>query len=106
MGLIRPICPIIPIIPIIPCSRTRGPFKNLRLNLVKRNVVKTKNHNFLSSMTPEEKNLISGLFDRLSQAGNEPKDLEADQLIRSKVGENPGAPFLLACPANLSSIRC
>jgi len=47
-------------------------------------------------MTPEEKNLISGLFDRLSQAGNEPKDLEADQLIRSKVAENPGAPYLLA----------
>jgi uncharacterized protein len=47
-------------------------------------------------MTPEEKNLISGLFDRLSQAGNEPKDLEADQLIRSKVAENPGTPYLLA----------
>jgi uncharacterized protein len=47
-------------------------------------------------MTPEEKNLISGLFDRLSQAGNQPKDLEADQLIRSKVADNPGAPYLLA----------
>jgi uncharacterized protein len=47
-------------------------------------------------MTPEEKNLISGLFDRLSQAGDHPKDLEADQLIRSKVAENPGAPYLLA----------
>jgi uncharacterized protein len=47
-------------------------------------------------MTPEEKNLISGLFDRLSQAGDQPKDLEADQLIRSKVAENPGAPYILA----------
>ena len=47
-------------------------------------------------MTPEEKNLISGLFDRLSQATDQPKDLEADQLIRSKVAENPGAPYLLA----------
>jgi uncharacterized protein len=47
-------------------------------------------------MTPEEKNLISGLFDRLSQAGNQSKDLEADQLIRSKVADNPGAPYLLA----------
>ncbi len=47
-------------------------------------------------MTPEEQNLISGLFDRLSEAGNQPKDLEADQLIRSKVAQNPGAPYLLA----------
>jgi uncharacterized protein len=47
-------------------------------------------------MTPEEKNLISGLFDRLSQASDQPKDLEADQLIRSKVSENPGAPYVLA----------
>jgi uncharacterized protein len=47
-------------------------------------------------MTPEEKNLISGLFDRLSQATDQPKDLEADQLIRSKVAENPGAAYLLA----------
>jgi hypothetical protein len=47
-------------------------------------------------MTPEEKNLISGMFDRLSEASNQPKDLEADQLIRGKVAENPAAPYLLA----------
>jgi uncharacterized protein len=47
-------------------------------------------------MTPEEKNLISGLFERLGEASNQPKDLEADQLIRSKVAENPAAPYLLA----------
>jgi hypothetical protein len=47
-------------------------------------------------MTPDEKNLISGLFDRLSEASNQPTDLEADQLIRSKVAENPAAPYLLA----------
>jgi hypothetical protein len=46
-------------------------------------------------MIPEEKNLISGLFDRLSQASNQPKDAEADQLIRSKVAEIPEAPYLL-----------
>lgn len=46
-------------------------------------------------MTPEERNLISGLFDRLSQAGSQAKDAEADQLIRSKVAENPSAPYLL-----------
>jgi uncharacterized protein len=46
-------------------------------------------------MTPEEKSLISGLFDRLGQASNQPKDAEADQLIRSKVAEIPEAPYLL-----------
>jgi hypothetical protein len=47
-------------------------------------------------MTPEEKNLISGLFDRLAQASNQPKDSEADQLIRNKLAEIPAAPYLLA----------
>ena len=46
-------------------------------------------------MTPEEKNLISGLFDRLGQASNQPKDADADQLIRSKVAEIPTAPYSL-----------
>jgi hypothetical protein len=47
-------------------------------------------------MTPEEKTLISSLFDRLGQASNQPKDPEAEQLIRGKVSENPAAPYLLA----------
>ena len=47
-------------------------------------------------MTPDERNLISGLFDRLASASNQPKDPEADQLIRSKVADNPAAPYLLA----------
>jgi hypothetical protein len=47
-------------------------------------------------MTPEEHNLISDLFDRLRQAGGQAKDAEADQLIRSKIAENPAAPYLLA----------
>ena len=46
-------------------------------------------------MTPEERNLISGLFDRLGQANTQPRDPEADQLIRSKVSEIPAAPYLL-----------
>jgi hypothetical protein len=46
-------------------------------------------------MTPEERNLISSLFDRLGQASNQPKDAEADQLIRSKVAEIPTAPYML-----------
>jgi uncharacterized protein len=47
-------------------------------------------------MTPEERNLIASLFDRLATTSNQPKDPEADQLIRSKVAENPAAPYLLA----------
>jgi uncharacterized protein len=47
-------------------------------------------------MTSDERNLITGLFDRLASASNQPKDPEADQLIRSKVTENPAAPYLLA----------
>jgi uncharacterized protein len=47
-------------------------------------------------MTPEERNLINGLFDRLASASTQTKDPEADQLIRSKVAENPAAPYLLA----------
>ncbi len=47
-------------------------------------------------MTPEEQNLITGLFDRLAQASNQPKDPEADQLIRRKLAEIPAAPYLLA----------
>jgi uncharacterized protein len=46
-------------------------------------------------MTPEERSLISGLFDRLGQASSQPKDPEADQLIRSKLTEVPAAPYLL-----------
>ena len=46
-------------------------------------------------MTPEEQNLISSLFDRLGQASNQPKDAEADQLIRRKLAEIPAAPYVL-----------
>jgi hypothetical protein len=46
-------------------------------------------------MTPEEQNLISGLFDRLSQASGQAKDAEAERLIRSKIAEVPVAPYLL-----------
>jgi hypothetical protein len=46
-------------------------------------------------MTPEEHYLISGLFDRLGQAGGQAKDAEADQLIRSKIAETPAAPYML-----------
>ena len=46
-------------------------------------------------MTSDERTLISTLFDRLKQAGAQPKDAEADEYIRSKVSEQPAAPYLL-----------
>lgn len=46
-------------------------------------------------MTLEEKNLIEGLFQRLQQADTNPKDAEAEQLIRAKTAEAPSAPYLL-----------
>ncbi len=47
-------------------------------------------------MTPEEQNLISGLFDRLKKADTAPKDAAAEQLIRQKTAEVPSSPYLLA----------
>jgi hypothetical protein len=46
-------------------------------------------------MTPEERNLITSLFDRLRKADTAPKDPEAEALIRQKVAEFPAAPYLL-----------
>ncbi len=46
-------------------------------------------------MTSDERTLISTLFDRLNQAGAQPKDAEADNYIRAKVLEQPAAPYLL-----------
>jgi hypothetical protein len=46
-------------------------------------------------MTPEEKNLIEGLFQRLRQADINPKDPDAEQLIRTKTAEMPSATYLL-----------
>jgi hypothetical protein len=48
-------------------------------------------------MTPDEKNLIDGLFGRLknAEASAGPKDREADALISQNVAAQPGAPYLL-----------
>lgn len=46
-------------------------------------------------MTPEERNLISSLFDRLRKADTAPKDGDAEAFIRQKVAEFPSAPYLL-----------
>jgi hypothetical protein len=46
-------------------------------------------------MTPDEKNLISGLFARLRSADTGPKDPEADAFIRENVAAQPSAPYLM-----------
>ena len=46
-------------------------------------------------MTPQEKDLITTLLARLKNAGGQPKDPEADALIRQAVAEQPDAPYYL-----------
>lgn len=46
-------------------------------------------------MTPEERNLISGLFDRLRNVHPGQKDQEAAQLIQQSTAAQPDSPYLL-----------
>jgi uncharacterized protein len=46
-------------------------------------------------MTPQERDLITSLFARLQQAANQPKDSDADALIRERAAQHPDAPYLL-----------
>jgi hypothetical protein len=46
-------------------------------------------------MTPEERQLISDLFDRMRSYGAPEKDREAEDLIYRSVRANPDAPYLL-----------
>jgi uncharacterized protein len=47
-------------------------------------------------MTPEERQLLSGLFDRTRTAGSQPRDREAESFIGDAVRQQPFAPYLLA----------
>ena len=46
-------------------------------------------------MTPQERDLITHLLERLKQAGGQPKDPEAEPLIRQAMVEQPDAPYYL-----------
>lgn len=46
-------------------------------------------------MTPEERTMITALFDRLKAAEGTPKDADADALIRERLGIQPGAGYLM-----------
>lgn len=46
-------------------------------------------------MTNEERDLITGLFNRLKSADNPQKDRDAEGLIQQSVSQQPAAPYLL-----------
>jgi hypothetical protein len=46
-------------------------------------------------MTPDERQLIAGLFDRMRSYGLPDKDREAEALINQQVRYNPDAPYML-----------
>ena len=47
-------------------------------------------------MSPEERQLLTALFERTRAAANAPRDRDAENLIDSAVREQPYAPYLLA----------
>lgn len=47
-------------------------------------------------MTPQERDVIAGIFDRLRQAANQPRDPEAEALIAERLREQPYAPYAMA----------
>ena len=47
-------------------------------------------------MTPEERQLLAGLFDRTRAASSQPRDREAEAFIADAVQAQPYAPYLLA----------
>ncbi|WP_293856703.1 DUF2076 domain-containing protein [uncultured Alsobacter sp.] len=47
-------------------------------------------------MTPEERQLLEGLFDRVKQSATAPRDREAEALIADAVRAQPYAPYLMA----------
>ncbi|MCM2291172.1 DUF2076 domain-containing protein [Allorhizobium sp. BGMRC 0089] len=47
-------------------------------------------------MSPEERQLLTQLFDRLGQASNAPRDREAEELIADEMRRQPHAPYVMA----------
>ena len=47
-------------------------------------------------MSPEERQLLQGLFDRMQSQANNPRDREAEQLITDNLRQQPYAPYLLS----------
>jgi uncharacterized protein len=49
-------------------------------------------------MTPQERDLVTALLSRLEQHGAQPKDADADALIRGAMAAQPDAPYYLVQP--------
>lgn len=47
-------------------------------------------------MSPEERQLLANLFERVKGAANAPRDKEAEAFISDAVGQQPYAPYLMA----------
>ena len=47
-------------------------------------------------MTPDERQLLSGLFDRMHGQANQPRDREAESFIADRVRQQPYAAYLLS----------
>lgn len=47
-------------------------------------------------MTPQERDVIAGIFDRLKQAADQPRDPEAEAYIAGRLREQPYAPYVMA----------
>ncbi len=47
-------------------------------------------------MTPQERDVIAGIFDRLKQVSNQPRDPEAERLIAERLAAQPYAPYAMA----------
>ena len=47
-------------------------------------------------MSPEERQLIAGLFERTKGAASTPRDREAEAFINEQIKAQPAAPYLLA----------
>ena len=47
-------------------------------------------------MTPQERELLTSLFDRLKEVERNPKDGEADEFIGRAVAAQPSAPYFMA----------
>ncbi|MBD3844627.1 DUF2076 domain-containing protein, partial [Bosea sp. SSUT16] len=47
-------------------------------------------------MTPQERDVIAGIFDRLKQAATQPRDPEAEAFIAERLREQPYAPYAMA----------
>ena len=47
-------------------------------------------------MSPEERQLLVGLFERTKSAASGPRDQEAETFITEQIRQQPAAPYLLA----------